>query len=299
MPLIGKILLKAKDYFFRILIFDYPFKERLIIYGSVSIIVGCTAFTVSQFHPVPMLANFSVSLAYLFSFSIALAFILEAFTIAVRNTHKKNSLLPMYVVWFISFFTFLLGFFILGIIQDIIGRMDIKEFSYYYDPENRLQVYSFSFFIKMLPLWVLDTFISVHILLKKHKALKQGQIGVYQDVQFASGAAIITLDPKNITHISVEEHYTRIYHISNGNIKENELKQSLTKILKNLPSDIFVRVHRSYAVNIRHISEFSKASKGYQVLINNNDIALPVSRRNISYIRKKIEDHKSSYVEFP
>lgn len=288
-----------RNNFTTVLEFDFSSGKRMAIYGLAACIIGGVAFAISMFHPVLLIVHLMVGAAYFFSFGVPLVLISELRIQYLEKSGRRNADFYTVEVWIMSFLIFLTGFYILGTLQVIVGWMNLEMFSYYYDPDKRLQAYSFYFFFKMLPVWVIDTLIPVHLLLKKRLPAPEiidphdNAQGGYKEVTFAGGTTFMRFNPKDITHISIEEHYAKIYAITNGNIngniKESEIKQSLSKILKNLPEDLFVRIHRAHAVNMLHIAELSKESEGYQIVIKNSEFVLPVSRRNISDVRKKIE----------
>lgn len=282
------------DQFTTVLAFDFSCRKRMAIYFLVACIIGAVAFAVSMFHPVLLIVHLIVGAGYFFSFGLPLVLISELRIRYLKQSGRNNADFYAFEVWILSFLVFLTGFYILGTLQVVVGRMNLEMLSYYYDPEKRLEAFSFYFFFKMLPVWVIDTMIPVHLLLKKRLPAPEtidphdNAQGGYKEVTFAGGTTFMRFNPKDITHISIEEHYAKIYAVANGNIKESEIKQSLSNILKKLPEDLFVRIHRAHAVNMRHIAELSRQSDGYQIAIKNSEVVLPVSRRNLSTIREKM-----------
>jgi two-component system LytT family response regulator len=87
-------------------------------------------------------------------------------------------------------------------------------------------------------------------------------------------------DFKEIIYCKAEGNYTRIYSQNKSIL--------VTKVLKcfesTLPSDVFIRIHKTYIVNL----DFIIGLKGNKRIILRTDIELPVSRRRRSYIIKKL-----------
>lgn len=274
------------------LIFDFGPGQRMRVYGLSALAIGCVAFTISLFHPVLLPVHLIVGAAYLFSFGLPLGIMLEAWWRWIGKSGRNPGDFYMYEIWAVSFLAFFAGFFILGTIQNIVEGMHLSMFSYYFDPEKGLRAYSIDYYIKMIPVWIIDTNLAVHLFLKKRKPRKNdidsespGDPESSQAVTFSSGTSFMTFNPRHITHISVEEHYAKIHALGNGEEAVNEIKLSLTRILDRLPDGMFIRIHRSHAVNLLHVARMSKQSGGYRILLKNSGETLPVSRRNISSVR--------------
>lgn len=287
-----------KNYFMAILVFDYSYKERMTFYGVAALVFGCVAFTISLFHPIHMIVHFAVGGAYIISFGIPLVLICELRVRFIKKYFQRNTDFYVIEAWIVSFFIFLTGYYILGTLQVIVGWMDMEMFSYYYDPEKQLQPYSIDFFVKMLAPWIIDTLIPIHVLLKRRKITAESdwtEAETVNEVTFSSGTLYISIDPRQITHISIEEHYASIYVKINGTLEEKQIKLSLANIMKKLPDNMFVRTHRSYAVNLMYVAELYKNSNGYYISVKNSDQKLPISRRNISTVRNKMNEFQNQH----
>jgi len=86
-----------------------------------------------------------------------------------------------------------------------------------------------------------------------------------------------------------------IYIKSNGNyieiagkegIKTQLIRNSLNNVESKLSEKDFLKIHRSYIVNIRLIESLIISGSSYSVKIRNTDIQLPVSRSMIKTVRK-------------
>jgi len=76
------------------------------------------------------------------------------------------------------------------------------------------------------------------------------------------------IDPEHILYIKSDNVYVEIYTLE----KKMVSRQTLSALLEQLPSDQFVRIHRSYAVNIKKIESISRNS------IQIGRSILPISR---------------------
>lgn len=81
-----------------------------------------------------------------------------------------------------------------------------------------------------------------------------------------------------IIYIKAEGSYSRIYLNRN---KEIYVSKNLNILLKELPKELFVRVHRSYIINVKSIINHDKIKSIVEV--TNGDF-IPVSRRKVKII---------------
>ena len=82
----------------------------------------------------------------------------------------------------------------------------------------------------------------------------------------------------DITHVKVEDHYCRINYSAGNGLKSKMIRLPLKELLLKLPREHFLKIHRSYVVNIGHISRLTKTGRDHKVLLQRFDVELPVSR---------------------
>ena len=76
-------------------------------------------------------------------------------------------------------------------------------------------------------------------------------------------------------------HKVNIY----TSVGDYTIYSSLKQLEEELDPNIFVRVHQGYIVNINEVAVFGSK----QLIVNKCDKVIPVSRRNISKIKKALE----------
>lgn len=102
---------------------------------------------------------------------------------------------------------------------------------------------------------------------------------------FRSNQDIIQIEYKNILLFSTYYHTIDIL-TSNGNFNQYA---TLNSILTHLPKE-FVRVHRSYIVNMTHIHKIS----GNTITLS-NQIQIPIGRRYLNCIRSAFSEYSMRF----
>ena len=92
----------------------------------------------------------------------------------------------------------------------------------------------------------------------------------------ASGFTIEPID--NIIRLQADDNYTRVFTTSG---KEFLVSRPLKDFERNLPDGVFVRIHKSYMINIHHLKDYSYEDGGMAILQDGKRI--PVSKRKSSY----------------
>jgi DNA-binding LytR/AlgR family response regulator len=97
--------------------------------------------------------------------------------------------------------------------------------------------------------------------------------------------------PETILAVRAEGHYSWIsLRADSGEIAEYFCERSISTLAKLLTAPRFVRSHRSYLVNIAHVSSFRRQGDGGILLLAaQGDISVPVSRSNIRQVLALLE----------
>ena len=253
-------------------------------------------------------------LFFIFILSFSFSFFFEPFDVNVTE-HKINSILivlihafiplPIAYIYFILMnrtlkddITWTLGkeIFNLSIILLIIGIADflIRDFIYT-NPDN----WSFRYFWEEIRNTFLVGFLLLIIvlplnlerLIKKHssslrKLPTNSTLKPNNDIIFIKSLApneSFELKIKDFLFAKVESNYTEIF----TSCSSNETNKTLIRItLKELeeqlkPISFVFKTHRSYLVNLNEVESISGNAQGYQLLLKNCSITIPVSRSNI------------------
>ena len=121
----------------------------------------------------------------------------------------------------------------------------------------------------------------------ERKELHRQQYTIEDTIFLSTGLKACFLKLRDIRYIEADSCYSRII------VSENIAKcsaQTLKKWDAILPVHEFVRIHRSYIVNIGHIVKIEKKPNGtYSVFLNHIDTPIGISRRCASELRRKLD----------
>jgi two-component system, LytTR family, response regulator len=110
-----------------------------------------------------------------------------------------------------------------------------------------------------------------HTLPEAYSAVSNALQGTHQGLQrivVKTGTRIHVIPVETIFYIEASEDYVMIFSETGKHLKENTMKYYET----HLPGEVFVRVHRSYLVNIHHIVSISRYGKeSFIASISNGD----------------------------
>ncbi len=263
--------------------FDHPWKKRFSIYAVLSFFIGFIALMISFFNPVSLIAHLIVGLGYSLVFG-STALVLSEVRIAVRTKQGKGTDFTVGEFWGTAFLVFVAGFYLLGDVQLIVKSLETGFFTFYFQPENGFLAFSWRFYLKMVPVFIVDGFFVLFYLKRQEKS------SVGKKIYIKAGKKEHVFFIKEISHISVQEHYASVFVKKDRQFIKNEIKLSLVKVLNSIDNPDFIRVHRSHAVNLNRVTGLEKdASGAAYALIENNDIRLPVSRRCLAPLRQQYQ----------
>jgi two-component system LytT family response regulator len=100
---------------------------------------------------------------------------------------------------------------------------------------------------------------------------------------------ISTFEPGDILRVQAQSNYCKIFFIDNG--KTVVVSKVLHLLQKQLPPDMFVRVHKSHLVNKQHIRDTTGTSRRIVELTNGESIS--ISRRKLAILHKTQELQKN------
>ncbi len=108
--------------------------------------------------------------------------------------------------------------------------------------------------------------------------------GYLTRIVFRKGAGIKIIPLNSVSYLAAEDDYVMIYYNEGKALKPKTMKY----YEEPLPPSLFIRVHRSYIVNVEQISRLEPYSKDNYVAILKSGEKIPVSRAGYKILREKL-----------
>jgi two-component system LytT family response regulator len=111
-----------------------------------------------------------------------------------------------------------------------------------------------------------------------------GSEGYLTRIVFRKGAGIKIIPLNSVSYLAAEDDYVMIYYSEGKALKPKTMKY----YEEHLPPSLFMRVHRSYMVNVEHITRLEPYSKDNYVAVLKSGEKIPVSRSGYKMLREKL-----------
>jgi len=106
-----------------------------------------------------------------------------------------------------------------------------------------------------------------------------------ENIAVKTGRKIDMIPVGEILYLKSESDYVMIHTASGRFLKEQTMKQ----FEQSLPPEQFVRVHRSYMVNVRAISRIERYGKGEHLLILHTGATIRASEAGFRELRSRLK----------
>lgn len=98
------------------------------------------------------------------------------------------------------------------------------------------------------------------------------------------------LDEKSIVYLKSDKNYIELYYLKDNKLEKLFFRATMTNMVQQLPSDIFMRIHKSYMVNVGLAVKIYTLNSAYVLLMQLPEkLELPVSRTYLANARLAIE----------
>ena len=108
--------------------------------------------------------------------------------------------------------------------------------------------------------------------------------GYLTRIVFRKGAGIKIIPLNNVSYLAAEDDYVMIYYNEGKALKPKTMKY----YEEHLPPSLFIRIHRSYIVNVEQITRLEPYTKDNYVAILKSGEKIPVSRAGYKILREKL-----------
>ena len=168
------------------------------------------------------------------------------------------------------------------------------------------------FYIKVIIIWMFSLFWVLHTQLKRQLAVELKQLQRINDLPnkpekrfkienvqqqapiFRLPEELSHIPVSSISHISVEEHYSKIFYSADSIFKEFEIRMPLKDILEKLPTDHFIQTHRSHVVCLSYVSRVVREKQAFRLFLMDGKYSIPMSRHRASQVLPMIESFKKA-----
>lgn len=96
------------------------------------------------------------------------------------------------------------------------------------------------------------------------------------------------IEPATILFCESRQNYVRVVYLDQGEVDENIVRATLTGIESALEDTTIVRCHRSYLVNVSHVTTVRGNAQGLRLSLVGLDEEVPVSRAFVADLRARI-----------
>ncbi|MEJ7822677.1 MAG: response regulator [Chitinophagaceae bacterium] len=110
------------------------------------------------------------------------------------------------------------------------------------------------------------------------ESLMMGQSSFPERILVNHNKKLITITVEQIVWIEAYGDYSKL-HISKNSFLSN---YGISVLEEKLNSSIFIRVHRSSIINLKHVRELDRSGKSYDIKMSNDDVV----RASLGYIEK-------------
>ena len=278
------------DYWLETLSGDLDADRQFRLLSMVFVLTAAAVVVVHLFVPEPqswheiLIHALIVASVYLCSFGL-LAFLL--YRIHQRPTRFR---LRIWQVWLFSFAAFTLGFFGFSFFDDsrVMMHQELADGSV------------FPHYLRLLPIWLVITWVFIenyHRQSLQDELRQIGDINAALDkrsraerkvslIDFTTPRRPLKLNPADISHVSVDDHYCYVYHrTANGEWRKSDVGEPLKSVAERLPD--LIQVHRSHLVNPEYVVHVDRSERNYSLKLENGD-QLPVSRARRSDVLARL-----------
>ncbi len=278
--------------------------NRLLLYPFIFsfFLVECTTFWLfylgSSFVRAHMafVTVYSLHKAAVYTLSIFTADFLAHHMVPSLGGYKDRTVGRQWLIWSLGLAA---GFVLQRTMVKSLVPVYAPEVIDYFRARPQLRLSTGTLLMVLLPYWIAVVFVTLQVVLSKQRIRQLADsLTVIPDGQpttetpsldqpnsqpagllnwgGANGGPAIAL--ADITHVTVEDHYCRVNYAAGNGLKSEMIRLPLREMLRKLPEDHFLHIHRSHVVNAGHIARVSRSGRDCKVVLKFYDVKLPISR---------------------
>lgn len=220
-------------------------------------------------------------------------------------------------VWILFFTTYLAGFASQRTLVYRLVALYSPELLWIHEMNPQMRPDALSMLLFMLPFWGIIGYVVIRVMVSKQvqaqewfrvridtileerqwqaeaqkRANRSEQAAGDEMVPIPADASVAPIRINQVGHVTVEDHYLRIYYQSDVGLKNILIRMPLKTLSARLPSHQFVQIHRSHIVNLDQVAGLKREGRNVRVSTKHGDFELPVSRYRLPKILPEIEKY--------
>ncbi len=125
-----------------------------------------------------------------------------------------------------------------------------------------LMVLVIPYFLAILLLLVQEQLLMVEELtIKVNKSMTTESVAINDE----NGKVVMHMPIRNILYFKSEDNYILLYYKDDDVVKKELIRNTLKNLEQDLDLQLFVRIHRSYMINIQNLTSVLRTSQGYRI----------------------------------
>ena len=275
-----------------------------LLFFSCFFLLGIAAWTLVRgldilFAKMAFITVYTLHAALAYTFGLWLAEVILSQGKPAWAGYKYRTVGRQWAVW--------LGGYILGVlmhrhlVKEAVALYAPSQIWFRTSPPDPSLPWDLYFFLGGLSVWLITAGLLISWVWRRQSKMAglsrmeislaaQGRPEPTEVLRIKAGGKDLAIPHVEISHITVEDHYLRIFHGNNGSTQNVFFRHSLNKLMKRLPERHFLRIHRSHVVNLRQVAKLEKHGKGTHLRLHSFDQTLPVSRHRLRHLRPRLEN---------
>lgn len=98
------------------------------------------------------------------------------------------------------------------------------------------------------------------------------------------GKTNLIISPRDIIYAEAADNYSIIHFYKNNMLQKEIIRISFSKLVNQIESNCIKRIHRSYLVNLKMVTQYKGNASGYKIALKNTERELIISRNYIDAI---------------
>ena len=108
-------------------------------------------------------------------------------------------------------------------------------------------------------------------------------------VALGTGESAIEVECSSIILVSAEENYCQVVVLNDPSVSSTLVRSTFQSVEQTLQGERFIRVHRSYLINVDHVERVHREGRRFLVKMQNWENEVPVAKSRLDDVLKRLE----------